>query len=95
MITSVAMISAKPGHEAQVVDILNHHIQEEKKVKGCVKAYMKKALNTSDTFLVYAEYDTLENFKTADKAHEGQKEGEKVEFVLRPHILKAFFGNFE
>jgi len=95
MITSVAMISVKPGHEAQVTDILNEHVNKEKKVKGCVKAYYKRALDTHDTFLVYAEYDNLENFKAADKAHEGKKEGEKVEFVLREHILKAFFGNFE
>ena len=95
MIVSVAMISVRPGHQGQVVDILNDHVQKEKAAAGCVKAYFKKAINSEDTFLVYAEYDKMENFQKAEKASQGNKEEGKVEFILRPHILKAFFGNFD
>lgn len=95
MIVSVAMISVKPGHQGPVVDILSEHVNQEKKAPGCVKAYYKKAINSEDTFLVYVEYDNMKNFQAAEEAAQKQKEEGKVEFVLRPHILKAFFGNFD
>jgi quinol monooxygenase YgiN len=95
MIVSVAMLTVRKGHQGQVVDILSDYVNKEKKVKGCVKAYYKQALDNDDTFLVYAEYDTLEHFKAAEKISHHQKKGEKPEFILRPHLLKGFFGNFD
>jgi quinol monooxygenase YgiN len=94
MIVSVAMLSVRKGHQAQVVDILNEYVTREKKVAGCVKAYYKQALDNDDTFLVYIEYDNLEHFRAAEKISHHQKKGEKAEFILRPHLLKGFFGNF-
>ena len=95
MIVSVAMITVKPGHQGPVADILNEHVNQEKKAPGCVKAYYKKAINSDDTFLVYVEYDNMQSFQMTEKEAEKKKEEGKVEFVLRPHILKAFFGNFD
>lgn len=96
MIVSVAMISVRKGHEGQVVDILRDFTTKEKKAAGCVRCYFKPAINNRDTFLVYAEYDTMEHFQASGKkAKNKQEEGGKVEFVLRPHILKAFYGNFD
>jgi heme-degrading monooxygenase HmoA len=96
MITSVAMITVRPGHESQVIDVLNNYVTKEKDVKGCMRVYYKRALDTGDTFLVYAEYDTLEHFRTAEKTSQpAPPEGGKIQFMLKPHILKAFFGNFD
>ncbi len=94
MITSVSILTIRKGHESQVVDILRDFVNKEKTTKGCVKAYLKKALDNEDTFMVYAEYDTLENFQASNKQSEAKKEDEKVEFILRPHLIKGFYGNF-
>jgi heme-degrading monooxygenase HmoA len=94
MITSVAMLTAQLGHEAKVIEILNEFVAQEKKVPGCVRVYFKQALDTRDTFFVYSEYDTLEHFRASDQAVDPPKEG-KIQFRLKPHIVKAFFGNFE
>ncbi len=96
MIQSIAVISIRKGHDADVIKILSEYIEKEKKNKGCLKAYFRKALDNDDTFLAYAEYDSIENFKASEKASaERLKEGGKVESALRPHILKAFYGNFD
>jgi len=96
MITSVAMVTARPGHEAQVAGILSDYVTKEKNVPGCMRIYHKRALNNEDTFLVYAEYDTLEHFQASEKAFdEANKEGGKIHFSLKPHVVKAFFGNFD
>lgn len=96
MIVSVAMISVIKGHEGQVVDILNDYTTKEKKVPGCMRSYYKRAINNDDTFMVYTEYDNMEHFEASEKMVRDQhEEGGKVEFVLRPHILKAFYGNFD
>lgn len=96
MIVSVAMISVRKGHEAQVADILQDYTNKEKKAPGCIRCYYKRAINNTDTFLVYTEYDSMENFQASEKKIEQQNaEGGKVEFILRPHILKAFYGNFD
>ena len=96
MIVSVAMISVRKGHEGQVADILTDYTTKEKKVPGCVRCYFKRAINNNDTFMVYTEYDTMDHFQASEKmVQEQQQEGGKVEFVLRPHILKAFYGNFD
>ena len=96
MITSVAMVTARPGHEGQVADLLSEYVTQEKKVPGCMRIYHKRAMNNQDTFLVYAEYDTLENFQASEKVFdEAHQDGGKIQFSLKPHILKAFFGNFD
>jgi len=97
MIVSVAMLTVRQGHQAQVVDILNDYVTKEKQVKGCVRAYYKRALNNDDTYLVYTEYDNLEHFQDSEKAEPAQEKDKNgnVEFALRPHLLKAFFGNFD
>jgi quinol monooxygenase YgiN len=94
MITTVAMLTVKEGHQEQVLNILKAHVSRERKMKGCLQAYYKPALNNNDTYLVYAEYDSLESFQAAEKQDEKQ-DGGKVEAILRPHILKAFHGSFE
>jgi len=94
MITTVAMITIRAGHQEKVSNILKAHVSRERKLKGCLQAYYKRAMNNDDTFLVFAEYDSLESFQAAEKMDE-QKDGGKVESILRPHILKAFHGSFE
>jgi len=96
MIVSVAVLSVRKGHEAQAVDILSDYTTKEKKVHGCIRCYFKRAINNTDTFMVYTEYDNTEHFQSSQKkVKEHQQEGGKVEFILRPHILKAFYGNFD
>ena len=94
MIASVATLTARKGHEAKVADILSDYVTKEKKVKGCIRCYFKKALNNDDTFLLYSEYDTLEHFEAANKPDKPQEPG-KIRFILKPHVVKAFFGNFD
>ncbi len=96
MIVSLAVVTIRKGHDNQVLEILNKYVTGEKSSKGCIKAYVRKALNNVDTFMVLCEYDTLENFQAADqKSVERLKEGGTIDFVLRPHVIKAFYGNFE
>jgi heme-degrading monooxygenase HmoA len=94
MITSMSVLTIRKGHEGDVVNILKDFVNKEKFTTGCIKAYLKKAIDNDDTYLVYAEYDTMENFQAANKINENKKEDEKVEFILRPHLLKGFYGNF-
>jgi heme-degrading monooxygenase HmoA len=95
MIVSLSVVTVRKGHEKQVVDILNDYVQKEKKVKGCMKVYLRKALNNVDTYMVYSEYDTLASFEAANKVSPEKAKSKKIEFVLKPHVLKAFYGNFE
>jgi heme-degrading monooxygenase HmoA len=95
MIVSLSVISVRKGHEKQVVDILNGYVQKEKKVKGCMKVYLRKAIGNIDTFMVYTEYDTKANFEAANKVSVEKMKSKKIEFVLKPHVLRAFYGNFE
>jgi len=82
MIVSVAMISARKGHQAQVTDILSDYITKEKMVPGCIRCYSKRAINNDDTFLVYTEYDTLEHFQASEKMVEKSEEGAKVSYSV-------------
>ncbi len=93
MIVSLSVVTVRKGHEAQVVKILNDFVQKEKKVKGCIKVYMRKAIDNADTFMVYAEYDTRASFEAANKLTDDKAKDKK--FVLKPHVLKAFYGNFD
>jgi quinol monooxygenase YgiN len=93
MISSLTVVTVRKGHEKQVVKILNDFVQKEKKVKGCLKVYLRKAIDNLDTFLVYAEYDSKESFEASNKLDEGQKNSKK--FILKPHVMKLFYGNFE
>ena len=95
MIVSLSVVSVRKGHEKQVVDILNSYVQKEKKAKGCMKVYLRKAINNVDTFMVYSEYDTKANFEVANRVSEEKMKSKKIEFVLKPHVLRAFYGNFE
>jgi quinol monooxygenase YgiN len=95
MIVSLSVVSVRKGHEKQVVDILNGFVQKEKKAKGCLKVYLRKAVNNIDTFMVYSEYDTKANFEAANKVSSEKMKSKKIEFVLKPHVLRAFYGNFE
>jgi quinol monooxygenase YgiN len=95
MIISVAMLSVYKEHQDKVIKILEDIIAKEKNVPGCAKAYYKRAINNDDTFLVYAEYDTMEHFQAAEKTAMLVPEGQKPEFILRPYLMKGFFGNFE
>ena len=93
MIVSLTVVTVRKGHEQQVVDILNKFVQKEKKLKGCLKVYLRKAIDNTDTFLVYSEYDTKANFEAANKLTEDKKNSK--EFILKPHVLKVFYGNFD
>ena len=95
MIVSLSVVSVRKGHEKQVVEILNNFVQKEKKAKGCMKVYLRKAIKNVDTFMVYSEYDTKANFEAANKVSEEKTKSKKIEFVLKPHVLRAFYGNFE
>jgi len=95
MIVSLTVVTVRKGHEKQVVDILNGFVQKEKKVKGCMKVYLRKAINNTDTYMVYSEYDTKSNFEAANKVSEEKMKSKKIEFVLKPHVLKLFYGNFD
>jgi heme-degrading monooxygenase HmoA len=95
MIVSVAVLTIRKGHEEKATEIIKAQVEKEKKTTGVVQAYFKKALNNDDTFLVYVEYDNLKHFQAAEKASQLLRKEKKVEFVLRPHLLKGFFGNFE
>lgn len=95
MIVSVAVLTIRKGHQAKASDIIHEHVEREKKAAGVVKAYTKKALNNDDTFLVYVEYDSKKSFEVAEKASKKLKENKKVEFALRPHLMRGFYGNFE
>jgi heme-degrading monooxygenase HmoA len=95
MIISLSVVTVRKGHEKQVVEILNDYVQKEKKVKGCLKVYLRKAINNADTFMVYTEYDTLASFEAANKVSPEKLKAKKIEFVLKPHVLRAFYGNFE
>lgn len=93
MIVSLAVVTVRKGHEKQVVDILNKFVQKEKKVKGCIKVYLRKAMDNVDTYMVYCEYDTKSNFEAANKLTDEKKKS-KI-FDLKPHVLKLFYGNFD
>ena len=93
MIASLTVVTVRKGHEQQVVKILNDFVQKEKKMKGCVKVYLRKAIDNVDTFLVYAEYDNKTNFEAANKLTLDKSKSKQ--FVLKPHVLKLFYGNFE
>jgi quinol monooxygenase YgiN len=95
MIVSVAVLTIRKGHEEKASEIIKAQVEKEKKTAGVVQAYFKKALNNNDTFLIYVEYDNLKHFQAAEKASQLLKKDKKVEFALRPHLLKGFFGNFE
>ena len=95
MIVSLSVVTVRKGHEKQVVDILNDYVQKEKKTKGCMKVYLRKAINNVDTFMVYTEYDTKANFEAANKAATHKPKNKQNEFVLLPHVRKVFYGNFE
>jgi heme-degrading monooxygenase HmoA len=95
MIVSVAVLTIRKGHQGKASDIIRDHLEREKKLPGVVRAYTKKAVNNDDTFLIYAEYDSRKSFEAAEKASQKLKEDKKVEFALRPHLLRGFYGNFE
>ena len=95
MIVSVAALTVRKGHRAKAVEIIQQHVEKEKKAAGVVKAYFKKALNNDDTFLIYVEYDSKRSFATAEKVSQKLKQDQKVEFAMRPHLLRGFYGNFE
>ena len=95
MIVSVAILTAKRGHEGQVVDVLNDYVTKEKNLQGCIRVYYKRAINNDDTFMVYSEYDNKEHFEAAQKAAHHQDKDKGVENVLHPHIVKGFYGNFD
>jgi heme-degrading monooxygenase HmoA len=94
MIVSMAVLTIRKGHLEKASDIIHAYVEKEKKTAGVVRAYVKKALNNDDTFLIYVEYDTLKSFQAAEKASQKLKENQKVEFELRPHLLRGFYGNF-
>ena len=95
MILSVAMLTVDPGQQEKVVKILEDIVAKEKKVTGCTQAFFKRAINNNDTFMVYAEYDTMEHFQAAEKMTQQMPEGQRPQFMLRPYLVKGFFGNFE
>ena len=95
MIVSIAILTIRKGHQAKAVDIIQGYVNREKKATGVVKAYFKKAVNNEDTFLIYIEYGTLRHFQAAEKASEKLKQDQKIEFTLRPHLLRGFYGNFD
>lgn len=95
MIVSVAALTIRKGHRAKAVEIIQRHVEKEKKTSGVVKAYFKQAINNDDTFLIYVEYDSKRSFAAAEKASQKLKQDQKVEFTLRPHLLRGFYGNFE
>jgi quinol monooxygenase YgiN len=94
MIVSLTVVTVRKGHEKKVVDILNDFVQKEKKMKGCLRVYLRQAMNNNDTYMVYSEYDTIKNFEAANQVSEEKKHSKHIEFVLKPHVLKAFYGNF-
>ena len=94
MIVSLTVVTVRKGHEKQVVKILNDFVQKEKKEKGCMRVYLRPAMNNNDTYMVYSEYDTMKNFEAANQVSEEKKHSKSIEFVLKPHVLKAFYGNF-
>lgn len=95
MIVSVAALTIRKGHREKAIDIIHQHVEKEKKTPGVVKAYFKKAVNNDDTFLIYVEYDSKKSFVAAEKASKKLKDDQKVEFALRPHLMRGFYGNFE
>ncbi len=95
MIVSMAVLTIRKGHQSKASDIIHQYVEKEKKTAGVVRAFAKKAINNDDTFLIYVEYDSLKNFQAAEKASKKLKESEKVEFSLRPHLLRGFYGNFD
>ncbi len=95
MIVSVAVLTIRKGHEGKATAIIQAQVEKEKKTAGVVRAYFKKALNNDDTFLIYVEYDSLKSFQAADKASQQLKKNKSIKFNLRPHLLRAFFGNFD
>lgn len=95
MVVSVAVLTIRKGHEGKVTKIIRAQVEKEKKTPGVVRAYFKKAVNNEDTFLIYVEYDGLKSFQAAEKASQQLKRDKKVKFDLRPHLLRAFFGNFD
>ena len=95
MIISIAMLSIYKEHQDKVVKYLEGIVAKEKNMPGCTNVFYKKAINNDDTFLVYAEYDTMEHFKASEKMALQVPEGQKPEFILRPYLMKGFFGNFE
>jgi quinol monooxygenase YgiN len=95
MIISVAMLTIDKERQEKVIKILEDIIAKEKKVPGCTKAFYKRAINNEDTFMVYAEYDTMEHFQAAERMTMQMPEGQRPQFMLRPYLMKGFFGNFE
>jgi len=93
MIVSLAVLTIRKEKTGEVSDLLNQFITAEKKRPGVVKVYTKRAMDNEDTFLLYTEYESREAFKASEAA--GEKESQSVGFVLRPYLLKAFYGNFE
>ncbi len=95
MIVSIAVMTIRKGHQGKASEIIKSQVEKEKKTEGVIRAYVKKALNNDDTFLIYVEYDTLKHFQAAEKASQKLNENEKPAFALRPHLLRGFYGNFD
>lgn len=92
MVISMAVLTIRKEKAAEVFQLLNRFITEEKVKPGVLRAYYKRAMDNDDTILLCTEYDNRKAFEASDR--DAQKEG-SVGFVLRPYLLKAFYGNFD
>jgi quinol monooxygenase YgiN len=93
MIVSVAVLTIRKENANEVSTLLNDFVTREKGRPGVVKVYYKRAMNSEDTYLVHTEYEDRKALQASEAAAE--KESKSVGFVLRPYLLKAFYGNFE
>jgi quinol monooxygenase YgiN len=92
MVTSLAVLTIRKEKSKQVFEILDKFVAEEKAKPGVLRTYYKHAVDNDDTLLLCTEYEDRKAFEASDK--ETLKEGH-ARFVLRPYLLKAFYGNFE
>jgi len=93
MIISLAVLTIRKESAQEVSRLLSDYVTEEKGKKGVIKVFVKRALDNEDTFLVYTEYADRVSYDVSEKV--ARESGKDVGFVLRPHILKAFYGNFD
>ena len=92
MVISLAVLTIRKEKATEVFKLMDRFVAEEKAKPGVLQVYYKRAVDNDDTFLLYTEYESRKAFETSDQ--DAQKEG-NVGFVLRPYLLKAFYGNFE
>jgi quinol monooxygenase YgiN len=93
MVISLAVITIRKESLKEVSELLNQFLSDEKKRPGVLRVYAKRAMDNEDTFLLYTEYEDRAAFDASEKA--SNEEQKSVGFILRPYLLKAFYGNFD